>query len=378
MGDEATGGLEAAAQIDLIFAKGRFAYDIRGTLPERVEGDGFIEIDRGKHPLLDPDIAVPLDLAVGVGGSVLITGPNTGGKTVGIKTTGLFVAMAQAGMFPPALRVRLAPFSQIWADIGDEQSLEQSLSTFSGHIKNIASALKKLKRGALVLFDEVGAGTDPAEGAALAIAILRELRDKGAAVLASTHYGELKAFAFDEEGFQNAAMEFDPKTLRPTYRLRMGAPGASQALRIAERYGIPEPVVAAARESLGRQAQDIAKMMEELDRATRLARQAQSDADRRATELKRAEDRAKRKLEEADDIRRTAHARANEVIEAALREIRLEATTLFDQLKAAPKEAERVRQGLRELDEAGRDLAAQYAPRARPTDRVWKKGDRAK
>ncbi|CAN5625981.1 endonuclease MutS2 [soil metagenome] len=377
--DEATGGLEAAAQIDLIFAKGRLAYDDKGTLPERVQGDGFLLIDRGRHPLLDPAMAVPLDLEVGVGRSVLITGPNTGGKTVGIKTAGLFVAMAQSGMFPPALRVRLAPFSQLWADIGDEQSLEQSLSTFSGHIKNIASALKKLQPGALVLLDEVGAGTDPAEGAALAVAILRELRDKGAAVLASTHYGELKAFAFDEEGYQNAAMEFDPKTLRPTYRLRMGAPGASQALRIAERYGIPESVVEVARENLGRQAQDIAKMMEELDRATRLARQAQSDADRRSTELKKAEDRAKRKLEEADEIRRTAHSKANEVIEAALREIRLEAARLFDELRAAPKEGDRVRGGLRDLDAAGRDLAAQFAPKTRPTAaREWKKGDRAK
>lgn len=377
--DDASGGLDAAAQVDLVFAKARLAYEDRGTLPEQTPGDAFLAIERGRHPLLDPEKVVPLDLEVGVGKSVLITGPNTGGKTVGIKVAGLFAAMAQSGLFPPALRMRLSPFSQLWADIGDEQSLEQSLSTFSGHIKNIASALKKLKPGAFVLFDEIGAGTDPAEGAALAVAILRELRNKGAAVLASTHYGELKAFAYDEEGFQNAAMEFDPKTLQPTYRLRMGAPGASQALRIAERYGIPEDVVENARESLGRQAQDIAKMMEELDRATRLARQAQSDADRRSTELKKAEDRAKRKLEEADEIRRTAHAKANEVIEAALREIRLEAGRLFDELKAAPKEAERVRGGLRDLDAAGRDLAAQFAPKARPTAaRDWKKGDRAK
>ena len=190
---------------------------------------------------------------------------------------------------PPALDIKFGSFSQIWADIGDEQSLEQSLSTFSGHIKNIAEALRTLKKGALILLDEVGAGTDPAEGAALAQAILMEMSNRGGAILASTHYGELKAFAYNTEGFQNAAMEFDPKTLRPTYRLLMGAPGASQALRIAERYGIPKGIVEAARGNLGVQAQDVAAMMEQLELSQRRARIAQSEADRRADELRKAE-----------------------------------------------------------------------------------------
>ncbi|MGV3614810.1 MAG: endonuclease MutS2 [Fimbriimonas sp.] len=360
------GGLEAAAQLDIHFAKARLGYEMKASMPNRVEGSAYIRVQGGRHPLLAPEIAVPLEIEVGKGSSVLITGPNTGGKTVSIKTVGLFVLMAQSGMMLPALDVRLAPFTQVWADIGDEQSLQQSLSTFSGHIKNIAAALTGLREGAIVLLDEIGAGTDPAEGAALATSILREMSDRGAAILASTHYGELKAFAYNTPGFANAAMEFDSKTFRPTYRLIMGAPGASHALRIAERYGIPKEIVEHARIGLGEQAQDVARMMERLEQAQRQARIAQSEADRRAEELRKAEQRAARKLAEADEIRRTANSKANEVVEAALREIRLDAARLFEELKKAPGDAQvhaRVRQGLRELDEVGRDFAREFIPK---------------
>ena len=365
--DEVTGGLDAAGALDLLFAKARLAFDMRATAPQRLNGWARIEIQGGRHPLLDDAIVVPLDIAMGRRASVLITGPNTGGKTVAIKCVGLFVAMAQSGLFLPAMDVRFAPFRQIWADIGDEQSLEQSLSTFSGHINNIAEALRGMREGALVLMDEIGAGTDPAEGAALAISILREMVKRGAAILASTHYGELKAFAFETDGFENAAMEFDHKTLRPTYRLSLGAAGASQALRIAERYGIPKDTVEEARLSLGSQARDIAAMLERLETSQKQARVAQSEADRRAEELKKAEARASRKLKEADEIRSSAHEKAHEIIEAALREIRLEASRLFDELKKTPHETkvqDRVRAGLRELDNVGRDFANEFVPKA--------------
>ena len=366
---ELTLAIELIGQIDLSFAKARLAIGMRAQLPiieTRVKP--WIKVERGFHPLLDRESAIPLDIEVGQGASVLITGPNTGGKTVAIKCVGLFVLMAQCGLALPAGSVRLAPFRQIWADIGDEQSLEQSLSTFSGHIKNIADSLRWMKPGALILLDEVGAGTDPAEGAALAVGILREMHERGGTILASTHYGELKAFAFNHDGFQNAAMEFDQKSLRPTYRLLLGSPGASQALRIAERYGIPKDVVERAREELGTQAQDIARMLEELERAQKLARQAQSEADKRTEELRRAEDRAKRKLDEADEIRRTAHSKANEVIEAALREIRLDAQRLFEDLKNSPRDGkteQMVRTGLKELDRVGKDFAAEFLPERR-------------
>lgn len=374
---ETTGGVEAAAHIDLAFAKARMAYDLKGCLPRPAQGLAFVAIHGGRHPLLEPEKVVPLDIEVGKGRSVLITGPNTGGKTVAIKCVGLTVLMVQSGLFPPALDVHLAPFTGVWADIGDEQSLEQSLSTFSGHIKNISEALRRLEDGALVLLDEVGAGTDPAEGAALAKAILAEMADKGATILASTHYGELKAFAYNVPGFTNAAMEFDPRTLRPTYRLLMGTPGASQALRIAERYGIPEAVVDRARASLGDEAQDMAHMLERLENAQRQARLAQSEADRRSNDLKKAEATAKRKLAEADEIRRTAHDRAQSVVEAALREIRLEAARLFDEIKAAGTDQNRLnrtRQGLRDLDAAGNELARSFAPRSRKPKEAPKVG----
>ncbi|HVT14008.1 MAG TPA: endonuclease MutS2 [Fimbriimonadaceae bacterium] len=363
--EDAIGGIEQAGFVDFLLAKAKLGYDLKGTIPQPLKSVG-IKIQGGRHPLLDPAIAVPLDIEVYAdNGSVLITGPNTGGKTVSIKTVGLFALMAQSGIPVPALDVRLGPFTQVWADIGDEQSLQQSLSTFSGHIKNIAAALNGLKKGALVLLDEVGAGTDPAEGAAMARAILLDMQRKGAAILASTHYGELKAFAYNTDGFQNAAMEFDVKSLRPTYRLIMGAPGASQALRIAERYGIPKSVVEEARVGLGEQQQDVATMLEKLDQAQKQARIAQGEADRRLAELKRKEKEADAKLAEAREVREHAHGRAQEAIDAALREIRLEAARLFDELKRAPdqKSIEKVRQDLKDLQSVGIEFAQELAPK---------------
>jgi len=363
--NEAIGGIEAAAQLDLAFSKARLGFQMKGTMPVP-QGEHWIQVQGGKHPLLDPETTIPLDLAIGIGSSVLITGPNTGGKTVAIKTIGLFVLMAQSGLMPPALDIRLGPFTQVWADIGDEQSLEQSLSTFSGHIKNIAEALKYFKRGALILLDEVGAGTDPAEGASLAQSILQELSDRGGSILASTHYGELKAFAYNTPGFQNAAMEFDQKNFRPTYRLLIGAPGASHALRIAERYGIPKKVVDRAREGLGAQALDMATMMEQLEQSQRQARIAQGEADRRADELRKAEQRAARKLAEAEEIRKNAHSKAHEIIEAALREIRIEASRVFEELKRSPSDQrvhQAVRDQLKQLQEVGQDFANEFLPK---------------
>jgi DNA mismatch repair protein MutS2 len=357
-------GIESASEIDLLLAKARLAFEMKATPAQKGEAHS-IRIQSGRHPLLDSATAVPLDLDVGGRhGSVLITGPNTGGKTVAIKTVGLFVAMLQSGLFAPAADVRFGPFTQIWADIGDEQSLQQSLSTFSGHIRNIAEALKSLRRGALVLLDEIGAGTDPAEGAALARAILLEMQAKGATILASTHYGELKAFAYSTEGFTNAAMEFDSKTLKPTYRLIMGAPGASHALKIAQRYGIPSAVVERAKEGLGEQHLDLAAMLEELDSAQKRARVAQSEADRRSAELRKREDAADRKLAEADDVRRKANQNAQGLIEEALRQIRIEAVEIFDELKRSGSDQrglEQARTRLKDLQSVGQDFAGEFA-----------------
>jgi len=378
VGKEAVVGIEAAARIDLVYGKARLAFEMTGAPPDALKWPR-IEIEGGRHPLLEASVAVPLNLSLGKGESVLITGPNTGGKTVAIKTVGLFVLMAQSGMFPPAKRLRLGPFSQVWADIGDEQSLQQSLSTFSAHVKNIGEALQGLKDGSLVLLDEIGAGTDPAEGAALAKAVLLAVVRDGGTVLASTHYGELKAFAFDTEGFRNAAMEFDSKTFRPTYRLVMGAAGASHALKIAERYGLPKDVVEQAREGLSTQHLEMSRMMEGLDEAQKQARRAQGEADRRLTELRQLEKRAEEKLHEAEEVRRTAHAKAQEAVENTLRELREQAAEIFEQLKHAGVDGraqERARSDLKAIQEAGQEYAQTLAPKEKkpPADVSLKKG----
>ncbi len=363
--DELIVGIEAASELDLLFAKAKLAYEMKAILPVARDGMGGLEIQGGRHPILEEQgvPVVPLDMEVGFKArGLLITGPNTGGKTVAIKCVGLFALMAQSGLYVPARHCIFSPFTQVWADIGDEQSLQQSLSTFSGHIKNIAAAIKGLKPGALVLFDEIGAGTDPAEGAALAKAILRHLVDGGATVVASTHYGELKAFAYDADGFSNAAMEFDGKSLKPTYRLIMGAPGSSHALKIADRYGIPAAIGEQARANLEQGAAEVGAMFEKLEQAQRQARIAQGEADRRLNELKRAEKRADEKLAEADEIRRTVHAKANEQIQDALREIRGEASKLFDQLKKGvdDKKLAEVRAKLKNLQVSGEERASAF------------------
>jgi DNA mismatch repair protein MutS2 len=355
-------------ELDLIFGKARLGSEMRAGVPEKVKGH-FIEIKGGRHPLLDKDKVVPLDIELG-------------GKTVAIKAVGLFVAMLQCGMLPPAYHCKFGHFTQIWADIGDEQSLEQSLSTFSAHLKNIASALNNLKRGALILLDEVGAGTDPAEGAALARAFLLEFHEQGAAVLASTHYGELKAFAFSTEGFRNASMEFDSKTLRPTYRLILGAAGASQALKIAERYGIHRRIVARAEEGLSEQHKDMAEMLQNLEGAQKQARIAQSEADRRTAELRVLEAKADQKLKEAEDVRKRANERAHDAIESTLRDIRIQADDIIENLKkqgTKQDSIQKARLDLKALDDLGRGVSSKFRGNDKPIEStekyVFKKGD---
>lgn len=344
-------GIEATGEADLLLAKARLAYAMKGSAPVPSQGYG-IYIERGRHPLMDAERAVPLDLTVGFQNrGLLITGPNTGGKTVSIKTVGLFVAMAQAGLFVPAALVRLGPFSQLWADIGDEQSLQQSLSTFSGHLKNIAEALKWLQPGALVMLDEIGAGTDPAEGAALGKAILQSLADGGAVILASTHYGELKAFGYETPGFANAAMEFDRKSLKPTYKLLMGSPGGSHALQIAARYGIPKQVLDQADAWMGAESKQLGSMMAKLEDAQKQARLAQGEADRRTAEIRHMEKQLEKSLREAEETRKSLKTKLRAEMEAEIREVRLQAADLFDELRRSGG-------GTKPIEEARRKLKA--------------------
>lgn len=358
-------GIEAGAQFDLMFAACRLKDLWNGTWAEEAEADAFLRIEGGRHPLLDPTTAVPLDLMLGGETTgLLITGPNTGGKTVAIKTVGLAVLLSQSGLPVPARFVTLGAFSQVWADIGDEQSLQQSLSTFSGHIKNISSALRELKPGSLVLMDEVGAGTDPAEGAALAKALLEDFVRRGALVMASTHYGELKLFASDHPQFMNASMEFDLKSLKPTYRFLMGTPGSSHAFNIAKRYGIPDHVIKKAEEGFSDQDKDVSRMIEELEAAQKRARVAQSEADRLSAKLKRLEAETGEKLADAERARTKIRTRMADELEELLRQVRVEAAEVFEAVKRDPtqKGLDAARKRLKELQDVGKEFTKEIRP----------------
>lgn len=311
---------DSAVMLNLIFAKAHLAYKMKATKP-LLNNEGIIHIKKARHPLIDAKKVVPTDIKLGDEyDTLVITGPNTGGKTVSLKTLGLLTAMSMCGLLIPASdRSRISVFDKILVDIGDEQSIAQSLSTFSSHMVNIIDIMSKADSKSLVLIDELGAGTDPVEGAALAVSVIEHIRSKGAVIAATTHYAELKAYALDTPGVSNGCCEFDVETLRPTYRLLIGVPGRSNAFAISEHLGMDKAVVEHAKsivnsdncdfesvleklESSRQALEDERKVAEEMTaRAKRIEEKAQSEKDKIETLKKRELDRAKREAEKLID-----------------------------------------------------------------------------
>lgn len=309
-------------ELDFIFAKAKYAKATNATEPIWND-DGIIELKQAVHPLLDPKTAVPVDISLGENYSLLIiTGPNTGGKTVSLKTLGLLTLMGQSGLHIPAMEgSRLSVFEDVFADIGDEQSIELSLSTFSSHMSNIIYIIKHANDRSLVLFDEPGGGTDPAEGAALAIAILNDLKGRGARVMATTHYTELKTYAIGTEGVENASCEFDIKSLRPTYKLMIGIPGSSNAFAIAKRLGMPDDITDSARNGMDENQINMERIISELEESekemSRLREELELEVNTEKQLRKRLSDKEEKLDRKREEILDSARAEAREILDDA-------------------------------------------------------------
>ncbi|WP_374020461.1 endonuclease MutS2 [Paenibacillus thiaminolyticus] len=370
-----TGAVET---LDFMFAKARLAREMKASLP-RMNDRGFLKLWKARHPMIPADQVVPIDVELGNSyTSILVTGPNTGGKTVTLKTIGLLNLMAMSGLFIPAEDgSQMCVFDAIYADIGDEQSIEQSLSTFSSHLTNIIRILNQMTPKSLVLLDEVGAGTDPAEGSALAIAILEHIHRLGCRMVATTHYSELKAYAYERKGVINASMEFDVQTLRPTYRLLVGVPGRSNAFAIAERLGLPKPIIDHARGEVTEEDMRIETMIASLEDNRLKAEAERETASKLRMELEAMRQKLTRELEKQEAEREKRQEQAEEKARTIVDKARREAQEIIAELRQMAMEGVQVKEHMltearKRLDEAAPEakLAAKPKRDAKPVRRI--------
>ncbi|WP_300408270.1 endonuclease MutS2 [Lagierella sp.] len=336
------------AQLDFIFAKGSLGIDLNGIRPE-VNTLGIVDMKSARHPLLDPEKVVPIDLNLGDDyNTLVITGPNTGGKTVTLKTLGLLTIMTQSGLLIPCKQdTKIAVFDEVYSDIGDEQSIEQSLSTFSSHMTNIVDILKNVKQNSLVLFDELGAGTDPTEGAALAISILSRLLKRNIRTVATTHYSQLKLFALNTPGVKNGSVEFDVKTLSPTFKLTIGIPGKSNAFEISRRLGLSESIISDAKKIIPKEEQSFEDILNQID----TDRKEIEESKQRQILLEQEVSNLKRRLD--SEIEKSKNERAN-IIEQAQSEA-------YEIIRSAKEESSQLLKELKFLSNSNKDNIASQA-----------------
>jgi len=370
---EISGIVDSLSRFDLAVMRAKYALDIHGVEPVWADlktGNktgaplAAINLLQARHPLLDPQKVVPIDVRFDPGTHCLvITGPNTGGKTVTLKTVGLLVLMAQSGMYIPAQSgSELGVFQSVFADIGDEQSIEQSLSTFSGHVRNLVHILRFADERSLVLLDELGAGTDPQEGSTLAMAILEYLLDKKITSLVATHYPELKAFAYNRAGVMNASLEFNLKTLRPTYHLILGIPGKSNALVIAERLGMPAEIVNRARASLNPDDIKADNMLDEIIRQRDASKKVRSSADRMRSEAEKLQQELQIRLDKIETERKRILTDARKQAEKDLEELQGE-------IESTRRELVKARQPLKQIVEIRKSAESIHTLVSAPVDK---------